>query len=180
MLDWFYKKGAIRLDIDGDISSDTLKGFVKLYREISGSKTARTINIAINSKGGDSLVGRACYRILKDLGKKHKINTLALRECSSSAISIFLAGQKRYSLEESTFGVHQGYFMYSSEDHMHVSELYDDYKRLKIYEKVEWDMYEREGVKMPKKIMDKIMVSRDTVYIHGTEAHKYGFVTNVL
>ena len=67
-----------------------------------------SLRIIINSKGGDMT---STFEIIDLIEKYENVETIALNDCMSSAVYIFLLGKRRYIQDKCNFVMHRPYYM---------------------------------------------------------------------
>lgn len=93
--DWNWREGY---EMIGGIDNWELDDFLGYYQ-----KTENPL-IYLNTKGGDADIGFAIYDIIKTGGKETTV--VAIGEVYSAGIMIFLAADKRYATQNTTFMAH--------------------------------------------------------------------------
>ena len=89
------------LKLDGEVGYDiTLYSVVAAIQDLRKKETITELNIDITSYGGDSEEGRDIYSMLKNL--EFPVNTNGVDFVCSSALTIFCAGEKRTSKDNTT------------------------------------------------------------------------------
>lgn len=133
------------------------------------------ILILINSVGGSLSDAVAICNILE--GVKNPIITVAMGNCISAAVMIFLCGKSRYVGKNITFMIHQPYII-SSDDIQNLKRNEDlsvGLKRsLNIYKK-----YIVKNTDIPKDKLDKAFLNGEDLYLNSNECMKYKIATNL-
>lgn len=84
------------------ISPESIKPLLEF---IKNTKHEKKLNIYINSKGGMVPVAIGVYNFIKSI-ENLKITTYNMGHCDSAAILLFMLGEKRYALQNSSFYFH--------------------------------------------------------------------------
>lgn len=93
----------------GDINDENLRKIIDEIRK-SQKKKNESIRLYVNSGGGSIPDGKAFYDWVRS--KKIQLETIGWGEVVSSAILIFLAGQKRKATKNTTFLIHNALTTY--------------------------------------------------------------------
>lgn len=97
-------KNPIRIPFCVDVTEASIKELLEdIFRQISGRKGVPVI-LYISSDGGDAPAGMYFLKMIKHL--KIPFLTVAVHKVHSSALYLYLAGERRYSLPGATFLVH--------------------------------------------------------------------------
>lgn len=110
----------MNLYVFGQISSKLVN--ITIKKIVETPTEDENIVVYINSEGGDRDCDTAIYEALRLSGKN--IITYAVHEVYSAAITIFMAGDKRYAHRGSQFMIHEIYH-----------EVYSEKKTVENYEK---------------------------------------------
>ncbi|WP_286181775.1 ATP-dependent Clp protease proteolytic subunit [Rhizobium sp. ICMP 5592] len=94
--------------IDDKSTLELTSGLISLR-----SQGYKTIDLMINSGGGDISSGIALYHILSSMDVT--LNTYAISNVESAAILLFLAGKERVANKESIFAFHSGRMSFNNE-----------------------------------------------------------------
>ena len=86
-----------------DITDNTLFEMTRALSELSDSP-AKEIKLYISSRGGATNIAAALYDYIITYEKP--IHTIALGTVASAAITLLLAGEKRFSMPSTTFMIH--------------------------------------------------------------------------
>ena len=176
--DEIYDRENRRLYLNSDIDESIIDSFVymimKYNREDMGTpiEERKPIILYINSSGGSVTDGFGLIDII--IASKTPVYTVNQGICYSMGFLIFLAGQNRYAMKNSTFLCHDG-----------SSFAFGSMSKIK-------DRLEFETGQMEKHIMDYI-VSRTTIseklykknyktewYMYPEEAKQYEVVTHIV
>lgn len=128
--------------------------------------------VIINSPGGMIDQGLAIYDTLKMIGETDtQVNTAALGDVSSMAVTILQAGTRRYSFPNAQFTVHQARLT-GSGDRQEVNELMESAKELERQNELVLNIIaERSGMSME----ELLKISKKTDYsMDAKAALKFG------
>lgn len=99
-------KEEMRIDLFGDIGINFVVKFKVVFDNLvaKAKKTRKRIRINVFSFGGSSSFGLAIYDLIKTSGVA--VDTVTLGAVGSSALAIYLAGQRRYIYENAILFSH--------------------------------------------------------------------------
>lgn len=130
----------------------------------------KPIYLHISSDGGDLAYGFMAYDAIKN--SKIPIYTIIEGSVCSAATLMAIAGEKRYSLENSMVLIHQ----LTTGAYGKAEELKDNYQNVELFMKKLKSMY-LEKTKMKSRDLDKLLV-RD-LYLDTETCLKYGIIDEV-
>lgn len=164
----------INCEIDDDVIDSIVYHILRYNRTDKGvpKEDRKPIIIYLNSPGGSITSGFGLIDVM--LASKTPIYTVNQAECYSMGFMIFLAGEKRYGMQNSTYLCHDGQTM-----------AWDSMSKIK-------DKIEFETGQMEEHMKDYIL-SRTSIgealynerhrmewYMYPEEAKKYGIVTHIV
>lgn len=96
----------LNLFLFGEITTESVKPIIEkiIETDTMQTKTVNTINLYINSEGGSVPDAFGLVDII--LNSNTVINTYCVGLCCSAATLVYLAGNRRYAYEHSTFVFH--------------------------------------------------------------------------
>lgn len=161
-------KNSRILIFNTDVEEESIKALLDKVLELD-KESNMPITILINSLGGDSHQAVGAYNVLKML--KSELITIIIGACESAAVDLFLAGDKRGALPNTTFMIHSPYnrteasFADSTYHKMSLNEL----ERIENYCA---NMLASFSSSMtPRQWKNKM---KHTTYLSGEELIKYG------
>lgn len=164
----------INCEIDTDIAESVIYHILRYNRmDYEKPTEERTpITIYINSRGGSVTAGFAIIDAI--INSKTPVCTVNLAECYSMAFHIFIAGDKRISMPNATFLLHDGY-----------TGGYDSACKMK--DRMEFEFKQMED-RIKKYITSRTNISsksydnhyREEWYFYPEEAQKLGVVTHIV
>jgi ATP-dependent Clp protease protease subunit len=159
------------LNIYGDITSygDGV-GVKKLSKELDAMKDVSTINVYINSYGGEVAEGLAIYNALRR--HKAKIKTYCDGFACSSASVIFMAGEERIMYESSLLMIHNAWSLVMGNAN-ELRKQADDLEKITQASVEAYKAHSSLEEDEIKKLMD------EETWILPEEAIEYGFATSI-
>ena len=129
----------LNLFLFGEITTEAVKPIIEKIIETDSTspKTITTIHLYINSEGGSVTDAFALVDVI--LNSNIVINTYCVGLCCSAATLIYLAGNRRYAYEHSTFIFHN---TSSDTENMHREDLEEYNKWLKVLEEWEFKLWD--------------------------------------
>lgn len=172
-----YQKGKeANINIFGDITETPInegdRSSYSLVKELESlDKSINTINVYINSYGGEVKEGLAIYQALKR--HKAKINTYTDSFACSIASVIFMAGDNRYMYESSLLMIHNAWitFIGNAEELRKKADDLDKITELSV------SIYLK-NINISESELRKLM--DEETWITSQEAKEMGFATKVL
>lgn len=159
------------LNIYGDITScDYGVGVKKLSKELDAMKDVQSINVYINSYGGEVAEGLAIYNALRR--HKAKIRTYCDGFACSSASVIFMAGDERIMYESSLLMIHNAW-TYTQGNAAELRKQADDLEKITQASVEAYKANSTLEEDEIKKLMD------EETWILPEEAIEYGFATGI-
>lgn len=159
------------LNIYGDITScDYGVGVKKLSKELDAMKDVQSINVYINSYGGEVAEGLAIYNALRR--HKAKIRTYCDGFACSSASVIFMAGDERIMYESSLLMIHNAW-TYTQGNAAELRKQADDLEKITQASVEAYKANSSLEEDEIKKLMD------EETWILPEEAIEYGFATGI-
>lgn len=170
------------INIYGDITSyagksdffgDEIDGMsaVNLSQKLEQLGDVSTINVYINSYGGEVAEGLAIYNAL--IRHKAKVKTYCDGFACSIASVIFMAGDERIMNESSLLMIHNAW-TYAAGNAEELRKQADDLEKITQASVIAYKAHSSLTEKEIKKLMD------NETWILPEEAFEYGFVTSVL
>ena len=167
---------AAELYIFGDIAGhgqmsedDPDRSAYNIINELKNISTD-SVNVHINSMGGDVSEGMAIYNTLKNSGKK--VTTYCDGFACSAASVVFMAGSERVMSKESLLMIHNAWMVTSG----NADQLRKDADDLEKISETMSNAY-LEGTNISKDEL-KTLLANET-WISANEAKDYGFATKV-
>ena len=159
------------LNIYGDITScSDGVGVKKLSKELDAMKDVSTINVYINSYGGEVAEGLAIYNALRR--HKAKIKTYCDGFACSSASVIFMAGEERIMYESSLLMIHNAWSFCMGNANA-LRKQADDLEKITQASVEAYKAHSSLEEDEIKKLMD------EETWILPEEAIEYGFATGI-
>ncbi len=157
------------------INNKTVNKVVKGIVKAQNSKSD-TITVYINSEGGDDECDYAIYEALRLSGKT--IITHAVKTVYSSAVSIYLAGDRRYATNYSQFLIHEPYD--EVECKLHLKSYKHSYNKL-LSMKKDYFSFIAERSNLTVEDIHKYVneAYKKDWYFKAHEAINYGIVTDI-
>ena len=169
------KEEVADLIIFGDITSwpfqESDVSSYNLSKKLAELKGVNTINVHINSMGGEVAEGLAIYNVLKN--SKAKINTYVDGFACSIASVIFMAGEKRFMPESSMLMIHNAW-MWAQGNPAALKKAATDLE--KINQTSIKDYLNR--INISEEELQKLL--DDETFISPEEAIKMGFATEII
>lgn len=158
-----------------DCTLDLIQYILRWNREDKGKLySERTpIRIYIDSPGGDLEVARTIIEIFNI--SKTPIYVYSFGVCASAASMIFLSGNKRYALPNTTFVFHKGSVTGVGGDFQQVQSFMKDYEQ-QIQELVNY--YKEKTTYSPEVIEEKL--NQGDWYVKVSEALENGVVDEIV
>jgi ATP-dependent protease ClpP protease subunit len=135
------------------------------------------IELHIDSYGGDAFVPLSLHNLVKSIPERPKIYTYNMNKCESSALTLFLLGDKRFAYTNSTFMIHDisMYMSYKINRPSLNSALYMTEQQAELLYK----MY-KEKTKLTKKDISKITDYNLDRYMNASEAFELGICNSLI
>lgn len=168
-------KQAMRIDLFGDIGINFVVKFKVTFDDLvaKARKTKRRIRINVFSFGGSSSFGLAIYDLIKTSGVA--VDTVTLGAVGSSALAIYLAGQRRYIYENAIL------FSHPTDENIDSGAKLTSLKNKFAQLAVDDNAYRRiilANSKLTRQTLAKL--ERNETYITAEMAIKYGLAHEII
>jgi len=165
------------IPIIGEITWELADGlYTSTWEYIKIAPETEKFVVVIASTGGDRDAGWAIYDILKAFNRE--VITVALSGVCSSAVYVFMAGDKRYAFPDATFLFHPTVIAADKDEETAVttfreyimSDKMSNARQTKILKT--WDV--------PQRIIRKMEGKREHFYLNADRAIEFNFVNKII
>ena len=165
------RSGVPVVDLSGD---ELAEEFINDLRYATNQPGVTTINVMLNSPGGDIYSAISIIDVITEISKLVPVVITVSGHCMSAATLILQAGTKRLSTPNSRFMIHE---LSTSAFNQRYTELKNEVEECTSIMLWIQELYS-EKTKLPKKKLDK-MLKKDS-YFNAKKALEYGLIDEVL
>lgn len=163
------------------ISEEITKNVIKEMEDINNNpdnNPEEPIELYISSFGGDYHYSIAIVNYIKYVSAT-PVNTIALSQCFSGGLTIFVCGNKRFAYNHSSFLYHEASMCFEAGTERKMHQMEDLIKeKLKIQYELEKIMLDH--TKLSKSILDDVKSKNTDWNIELSEALKLGIVDEII